>query len=350
MIKVMIVDDSAVVRSMLREQLASEPDIEVVGVAPDPLFALQKLKTLCPDVLVVDVEMPRMDGLTFLRQLMQENPIPTIVFSSLAAQGSAIALDAMDAGAVAILCKPGMGVGQFIQEQRAQLVQTVRQAAGARLRQVAARQQAPGGSTAIQARSTLTQSQTTDAIVALGTSTGGTRALEYLLTRLPRDCTGLVIVQHMPANFTRQFAQRLNAACAIEVREAQDGDRVIPGRALIAPGGLHLSVRRNGAQYQVQVQDGPPVSRHKPSVDVLFRSLAQAAGRNAVGVIMTGMGDDGARGLKAMREAGALTLAQDEASCVVFGMPKEAIRLGAVEQICSLDEIPQRIAHFGQKL
>jgi two-component system chemotaxis response regulator CheB len=349
MIKVMIVDDSAVVRSMLREQLGSEPDIEVVGVASDPLFALQKLDTLCPDVLVVDVEMPRMDGLTFLRQLMQDNPIPTIVFSSLAEHGSAIALDAMDAGAVAILCKPGIGVGQYIQEQRAQLVQTVRQAAVARLRSVT-RPSAPASVVAVPSRSTLTASQTTDAIVALGTSTGGTRALEHLLTRLPRDCTGLVIVQHMPANFTRQFAQRLNAACVIEVREAQDGDRVIPGRALIAPGGLHLSVRRNGAQYQVQVQDGPPVSRHKPSVDVLFRSLAQAAGRNAVGVIMTGMGDDGARGLKAMREAGALTLAQDEASCVVFGMPKEAIRLGAVEQVCGLDEIPLRIAHFGQKV
>ncbi|WP_027897641.1 protein-glutamate methylesterase/protein-glutamine glutaminase [Zestomonas thermotolerans] len=348
MIKVMIVDDSAVVRSMLREQLGSEPDIEVVGVAHDPLFALQKLDTLCPDVLVVDVEMPRMDGLTFLRQLMQQKPIPTIVFSSLAEQGSAIALDAMDAGAVAILCKPGMGVGQFIQEQRAQLVQTVRQAAGARLRGVGRR--AAESALVIPPRNALVVNQTTDAIVALGTSTGGTRALEYLLSRLPRDCTGLVIVQHMPANFTRQFAERLDAVCAIEVREARDGDRVMPGRALIAPGGLHLSVRRNGAQYQVQVQDGPPVSRHKPSVDVLFRSLAQTAGRNAAGVIMTGMGDDGARGLKAMREAGALTLAQDEASCVVFGMPKEAIRLGAVEHVCSLDEIPLRIAHFGQKV
>src|SRR5690606_22847305 len=182
-----------------------------------------------------------------------------------------------------------------------------------------------------------------------GTSTGGTRALEFVLKRMPKDCTGLVIVQHMPANFTRQFAQRLDAACDIEVREAQDGDRVMPGRALIAPGGLHLSVRRNGAQYQMVVQDGPPVSRHKPSVDVLFRSIAQAAGPNALGVIMTGMGDDGARGLKAMRDAGASTVAQDEETCVVFGMPKEAIRLGAAELVCSLEEIPERIAHYGTK-
>lgn len=348
MIKVMIVDDSAVVRSMLREQLEAEPDIEVIGVAPDPLFAFQKLRTLRPDVLVVDVEMPRMDGVTFLRQLMQEDPIATIVFSSLAEQGSAIALDALDAGAVAILCKPGAGVGQFIQEQRTQLVQTVRQAAASRLRRVA--RPARSATSGVSPLASTALSRTTDAIVAIGTSTGGTRALEYLLKRMPTDCTGLVIVQHMPANFTRQFAQRLDAACAIEVREAQDGDRVMPGRALIAPGGLHLSVRRNGAQYQVMVQDGPPVSRHKPSVDVLFRSLAKAAGRNALGVIMTGMGDDGARGLKAMRDAGASTLAQDEESCVVFGMPKEAIRLGGVEQICNLEDLPERIAHYGQKI
>jgi two-component system chemotaxis response regulator CheB len=347
MIKVMIVDDSAVVRSFLREQLEAEPDIEVIGVAPDPLFALQKLRNLRPDVLVVDVEMPRMDGLTFLRQLMQDDPIPTIVFSSLAEKGSAVALDAMDAGAVAILCKPGAGVGQFIQEQRLQLVQTVRQAAGSRMRKIGRPAKAATGSLPLL---NTALSRTTDAIVAIGTSTGGTRALEFLLKRMPKDCTGLVIVQHMPANFTRQFAQRLDASCDIEVREAQDGDRVIPGRALVAPGGLHLSVRRNGAQYQVVVQDGPPVSRHKPSVDVLFRSVAAAAGRNALGVIMTGMGDDGARGLKLMRDAGALTLAQDEESCVVFGMPKEAIRHGAVEQVCSLDEIPERIAHFGQKV
>nr|MBF0684892.1 chemotaxis-specific protein-glutamate methyltransferase CheB [Pseudomonas sp.] len=254
MIKVMIVDDSAVVRSLLREQLEAEPDIEVIGVAPDPLFAFQKLRTLRPDVLVVDVEMPRMDGLTFLRQLMQDDPIPTIVFSSLAEQGSAVALDAMDAGAVAILCKPGAGVGQFIQEQRVQLVQTVRQAAASRMRRVGRAAKAATSSVPPLAAARL--GRTTDAIVAIGTSTGGTRALEYLLKRMPKDCTGLVIVQHMPANFTRQFAQRLDAACDIEVREAQDGDRVLPGRALIAPGGLHLSVRRNGAQYQVMVQDG----------------------------------------------------------------------------------------------
>lgn len=342
MIKVMIVDDSAVVRSLLSEQLGSEPDIEIVATAPDPLFAQNKLRSVQPDVLIVDVEMPRMDGLTFLRQVMATAPIPTIVFSSLAAAGSATALDALDAGAVAILCKPSAGVGDYLLEQRQQLVQTVRQAAGSTLRAVAPRR-VPVAAVAPAPRGL---TRTTDKIIAIGTSTGGTQALEYLLTQMPLDCTGMVIVQHMPANFTRLFAERLNSACAIEVREARDGDRVMPGLALIAPGGLHLSVQRSGAQYRVQVQDGPPVSRHKPSVDVLFRSVAKAAERNALGLIMTGMGDDGARGLRLMHEAGATTWAQDEQSCVVFGMPREAIRMGAVEKIYSLEELPARLIEY----
>jgi two-component system chemotaxis response regulator CheB len=346
MIKVMIVDDSAVVRSLLSEQLASAVDIQIVATAADPLFAQHKLRTITPDVLIVDVEMPRMDGLTFLRQVMASAPIPTIVFSSLAAAGSAIALDALDAGAVAILCKPSAGVGDYLLEHRQQLVDTVRQAAASQLRAVRPRRVAAPAVLPAPRGIHRGLSTTTDQIIAIGTSTGGTQALEFVLSQLPVTCTGMVIVQHMPANFTRLFAQRLNQVCAIEVREACDGDRVLPGQALIAPGGLHLSVQRSGAQYRVQVQDGPPVSRHKPSVDVLFRSVAKAAGPNALGLIMTGMGDDGARGLKLMREAGATTWAQDEHSCVVFGMPREAIRQDAVSRIYSLDELPGRLLDY----
>ena len=346
MINVMIVDDSAVVRSVLSEQLNQEPDIHVIATAPDPVFALQKLSHLKPDVLVLDVEMPRMDGLTFLRQVMASSPIATIVFSSLAAQGTATALDALDAGAVAILCKPGVGVSQYLLEQRAHLVQTVRQAAQSRPRPVTHARKAP---MPLPSATPKGLQRTTDRIVAIGTSTGGTQALEFVLTQMPLDCIGMVIVQHMPANFTRLFAERLNLRCAIEVREAKDGDRVLPGLALIAPGGLHLSVQRSGAQYRVSVQDGPLVSRHKPSVDVLFRSVARAAGANALGLIMTGMGDDGARGLKLMREAGATTFAQDQSSCVVFGMPREAIRLDAAEHVVSLEAVPSQLLQYRAK-
>ena len=337
MINVMIVDDSAVVRSLLSEQLALEPDIKVIATAADPVFAQQKLAHISPDVLIVDVEMPRMDGLTFLRKVMAHNPIPTIVFSSLAAQGSATALDALDAGAVAIVAKPSAGVSQYLVDERAHLIQTVRQAFGSKPRTITTPKKPH---TTPVPRGLI---RTTDEIIAIGTSTGGTQALEYLLSHMPLDCTGMVIVQHMPANFTRLFAERLNQTCAIEVREAKDGDRVLPGLALIAPGGLHLSVERSGAQYRVKVQDGPLVSRHKPSVDVLFRSVAKAAGANAIGVIMTGMGDDGARGLKLMREAGAKTFAQDQQSCVVFGMPREAIRMEAVDQVLSLTALPEHL-------
>lgn len=352
MINLMIVDDSAVVRSILSEQLACEPDIKIVATASDPLFAQQKMRSIKPDVLIIDIEMPRMDGLTFLRQLMAESPIPTIVLSSLAAAGSATALDALDAGAVAILCKPSGGVGDFLCEHRLLLAQTVRQAAVSAISRPKALPANNSVSRANNAplirREPGAMARTTDKIIAVGTSTGGTQALEFLLTRLPLNCAGLVIVQHMPANFTRLFAERLNHACAIEVREACHGDRVLPGQALIAPGGLHLSVSRSGAQYRVNVQDGPAVSRHKPSVDVLFRSVAHAAGSNALGLIMTGMGDDGARGLKLMRDQGARTLAQDQHSCVVFGMPKEAIRQGAVEQVYGLDALPEQLIAFSR--
>lgn len=347
MIKVMIVDDSAVVRSLLKEVLSGQPDIAVIATAPDPLFAQQKMRSERPDVLILDIEMPRMDGLTFLRQVMAEAPIATIVFSSLAEQGSATALDALDAGAVGIMTKPTGGMGEFIAGHQRDFLQMIRDAARVRLapRRPRAGAVERASRPAATARPLL---RTTDRVVAIGTSTGGTQALEQVLTRLPVTCPGLVIVQHMPANFTRLFAQRLNALCEIEVREARDNDRVLAGQALIAPGGLHLQLKRNGAQYAVEVLDGPQVSRHKPSVDVLFRSVARAAGRNALGVIMTGMGDDGARGLREMHEAGALTLAQDEQSCVVFGMPKEAIRHGGVSRVCGLDEIPDLIARFGR--
>ena len=346
MIKVMIVDDSAVVRSLLKEMLAGQPDIQVIATAPDPLFAQQKMRSERPDVLILDIEMPRMDGLTFLRQLMGEAPIATIVFSSLAEQGSSTALDALDAGAVGIMTKPTGGMSEFIASHRGDFLHMIRDAAQVRL--AARRPASAGGPRQAPAAPVRALQRTTDTVVAIGTSTGGTQALEQVLTRLPVTCPGLVIVQHMPANFTRMFAQRLNALCEIEVREARDNDRVLSGQALIAPGGLHLQLKRNGAQYAVEVLDGPPVSRHKPSVDVLFRSVARTAGRNALGVIMTGMGDDGARGMKEMHEAGATTLAQDEQSCVVFGMPREAIRHGGVSQVCALDEIPELIARFGR--
>lgn len=346
MIKVMIVDDSAVVRSLLREVLSGAPDIQVIATAPDPLFAQQKLRCARPHVLILDIEMPRMDGLTFLRQLMAEAPIATVVFSSLAEHGSATALDALDAGAVGIMTKPSGGISDFIAAHQQDFLHMIREAAQVRLSARAPAKTKTATHRLAPAPGVLRR--TTDTVVAIGTSTGGTQALEHVLTRLPVTCPGLVIVQHMPANFTRLFAQRLNALCEIEVREARNLDRVLPGQALIAPGGLHLQLKRNGAQYVVEVLDGPQVSRHKPSVDVLFRSVARAAGNNALGVIMTGMGDDGARGLKEMHEAGATTLAQDEQSCVVFGMPKEAIRHGAVSRICSLDELPEQIARFGR--
>ncbi|MBM7059108.1 chemotaxis response regulator protein-glutamate methylesterase [Pseudomonas sp. UL073] len=346
-IKVMIVDDSAVMREVMQQLLAPHRDIEVVGTAMDPLIALQKMQRVWPDVILLDVEMPRMDGITFLRQIMSTRPTPVVICSSLTEKGADITLQALSAGAVEVITKPTMGLRDFLQDSAQEMVGAIRTAAGARLRpQPAAREperklsadallEAPSGS--------LLNQRTTEKIVVLGTSTGGTQALESVLSALPVNAPGIAIVQHMPEKFTRSFAQRLDGLCAIEVREAQSGDRLIPGVALIAPGGKHMLIKRSGAQYVVEVKDGPLVSRHRPSVDVLFRSAALQAGRNALAVIMTGMGDDGARGLKEMHEAGARTFAQDEESCVVFGMPKEAIKLGGVDQVISLDDVPQLI-------
>jgi two-component system chemotaxis response regulator CheB len=357
--KVLIVDDSAVVRQVVRQVLERDPGLEVIGAVSDPLFAMEHMKRQWPDVIVLDIEMPRMDGLTFLRKVMAERPTPVVICSSLAQQGGEAAMNALSAGAVSIITKPTMGLKQFLEDSANDVVQAVKGAARANLRSLAARRLGATVRPKLSADAVLAAPReqeglgsgahmvrTTERIVAIGTSTGGTQALEVVLTSLPRTCPGIVVVQHMPERFTAMFAARLNSICDIEVREAVDGDRVRPGLALIAPGGKHMMLARSGAQYIVQVVDGPLVNRHKPSVDVLFRSCAKFAGRNALGIIMTGMGDDGARGLLEMREAGADTIAEDESTCVVFGMPKEAIRMGAAKTVLPLDHIAAKvIAH-----
>lgn len=345
-IKVMIVDDSAVVRQVLASVLAADPAIEVLGTAADPLFALSKMEREWPDVIVLDVEMPRMDGITFLKKLMAERPTPVVICSTLTEKGASTTMQALAAGAVSIVTKPQMSLRKFLVNASDDLLGAVKAAARANMRQLG--KSAPPapprlGADAIIPAGQPAMARTTERVVAIGTSTGGTQALEHVLTALPRVCPGIVIVQHMPERFTAAFAERLNGLCQIEVLEARHGDRVVPGRALIAPGGRHMLLKRSGAQYMVEVVDGPPVSRHKPSVDVLFRSTARAAGANATGIIMTGMGDDGARGLREMFEAGAQTIGQDEASCVVYGMPKEAKKLGAVSREIPLEQIPAAI-------
>jgi two-component system chemotaxis response regulator CheB len=346
----MIVDDSAVVRQVVQAILDREPDIEVIGAASDPIFAIDRMNKQWPDVVVLDIEMPRMDGISFLKKIMAERPTPVVICSSLAEKGAATTMQALEAGAVEIITKPQMGVKRFLEESVSDLVSAVRAAAQANVKRlkaapIAALKAAPklNADAILAAPGSHAMAQTTERIVAIGTSTGGTQALEAVLTSLPRVCPGIVIVQHMPEKFTAAFAARLDSLCQIEVREAQHNDRVIPGRALIAPGGKHMLLRRNGAYYHVEVVDGPVVNRHRPSVDVLFRSVAKFAGKNATGIIMTGMGDDGARGLKEMHEAGAPTIAQDEETCVVFGMPKEAIKLGGVDRVMGLQDIPRAI-------
>ena len=337
-IKVLLVDDSAVVRQVLMAVLSRAPDLQVIGAASDPVFALEKMAKEWPDVIVLDVEMPRMDGITFLRKIMSERPTPVVICSSLTARGAETTLQALAAGAVEIVTKPQIGLKQFLQESADDFIQTVRGAASARLRRSTGPREAPLPVEPTPA-SLQAMAKTTEHLIAIGTSTGGTQALEEVLVRLPRVCPGILIVQHMPEKFTASFAERLNSLAQIQVREAKNNDRIIPGLALIAPGGKHMALKRNGAQYHVEIFDGAPVNRHRPSVDVLFRSVAKFAGRNATGIIMTGMGDDGARGLLEMREAGARTVAQDEQSCVVFGMPKEAIQLGAVKEVLPLSRI-----------
>ena len=340
-IKVLVVDDSAVVRQVLREILSEAPDINVYAAVSDPIFAMQKMQQEWPDVIVLDMEMPRMDGLTFLRQIMSERPTPVIICSSLAEKGAELSLQALSAGAIDIFTKPQLGVKDFLLDTKQQLWNSVRAAAGARLTRRAVSAVVDKKETAhkLPVADLVSMSSTTDRITVIGTSTGGTQALEAVLINLSRTCPGIAVVQHMPEKFTAAFAKRLDSVCAVDVKEAETGDRLIPGRVLIAPGGHHLEIQRSGAQYIAKVFRGPAVNRHCPSVDVLFRSAARAAGRNVTGIIMTGMGADGAKGLLEMKEAGAITIAQDERSCVVFGMPKEAIRLGAAEMIVSLQDI-----------
>lgn len=343
-IKVMVVDDSAVVRQVVSALLAEDPGIEVVAAVADPILAMSRMATQWPDVLVLDIEMPRMDGITFLKKIMAERPTPVVICSTLTEKGTQTSMAALAAGAVTIITKPKIGLKQFLVDASEDLVAAVKMAARANLRALRPLEKhtadvilpaVDGGRAAMI--------QTTERVVALGTSTGGTQALELVLTSLPRVCPGIVIVQHMPEKFTAEFANRLDRLSQISVREAQHNDRVVPGQALIAPGGKHMLLKRNGAQYHVEVIDGPLVNRHRPSVDVLFRSVAKAAGANALGIIMTGMGDDGAAGLLEMRKAGALTLGQDEASCVVFGMPKEALKRGGVVRQVPLGQIAREI-------
>jgi two-component system chemotaxis response regulator CheB len=354
-IKVMVVDDSAVVRKVVAALLDSAPGIVVTAAAADPLLAIERLRQQWPDVIVLDVEMPRMDGITFLRKIMAERPTPVVICSTLTEKGAKTTMEALAAGAVAIVTKPKLGLKQFLTESGEELIATVRAAAKANVRRIVPRAPAeplvaPTKNSAdviLAAASGRAMAATTERVVAIGTSTGGTQALEEVLTALPRVSPGMVIVQHMPEKFTAAFAARLDGLCQIEVREARHNDRVVPGRALIAPGGRHMLLKRSGAQYFVEVVDGPLVNRHRPSVDVLFRSTAKSAGANALGVIMTGMGDDGAAGLAEMRTAGARTLAQDEESCVVFGMPKEAIKRGGVERTIPLSAIAAEILKHG---
>jgi two-component system, chemotaxis family, protein-glutamate methylesterase/glutaminase len=347
-VKVFVVDDSAVVRQALAHMLSGNAEVELIGSAPNPLLAMDAIRKNPPDVLLLDIEMPGMDGLTFLRQIMAGTPIPTVICSTLSTEGSKVALDALSAGAVAVLAKPKLGLKQFLDDSRREMIQTLKTAAKSKPRSRAL----PGDSKAMAVRPPMPASVHAFAMnkpVVIGSSTGGTQALELVLTNLPSDAPGIAITQHMPEKFTAMYAQRLDGICAMNVREAKDGDRLERGVVLIAPGGRHMQLRKASGQYFVQVVDGPPVNRHKPSVDVLFRSASECAGRDVMGIIMTGMGDDGARGMKILHDGGARTVAQNEETCVVFGMPKEAIKLQAIDDILPLELIARAILQFDSR-
>jgi two-component system chemotaxis response regulator CheB len=339
--RVLVVDDSALFRTLMAQVLGSDPGIEVIGTAADPTLAWPIIKAQKPDVVTLDIEMPRMDGLTFLDGLMTHAPLPVVVVSSLTARGCETTLRAFELGAVDVVEKPTTDLRESYGALAEQLIAKVKHAAQARPRRGAARSSVPPAAVAHSYR-------TTDRVIAIGASTGGTEALLTVLGDLPPDAPGVVIVQHMPARFTRSFAERLNRLCAIRVKEAEDGDRVLVGQALLAPGDKHMRVRRSGALFHVVLSDEAPHGGHRPSVDVLFHSCATAAGRNAVGVILTGMGADGADGLGAMHKSGAVTFAQDEQSCVVFGMPKEAVARGAVDKVLPLEMMGQAVLRVAQ--
>jgi len=335
-VRVLVVDDSAVVRQILTREFSKDKDIEVVGTAPDPYVARDKIVQLKPDVITLDVEMPRMDGVTFLRKLMKHHPIPVIIVSSLTAAGSELAMEALQYGAIDVMCKPGTAYS--VGDMSELLIQKIKAAAVVDMRKRAdmIRERAATASEPIKR---LAMTKTTNKIIAIGASTGGTEAIKDVITSFPAGAPGTVIVQHMPEYFTKSFAERLNACCEIDVKEAEQGDRVIPGRALLAPGNKHMVLKRSGAQYLVEIKDGPLVFHQRPAVEVLFNSVAMYAGSNAVGMILTGMGKDGAKGLLAMKEAGAYTIVQDEASSVVWGMPGEAFKCGAATIVLPLKKI-----------
>ena len=341
--KVLIVDDSALIRSVMKEIINSQPDMEVVGQAPDPIIARDLIKQTNPDVLTLDVEMPKMDGLDFLEKLMRLRPMPVVMVSSLTERGSEITLRALELGAVDFVTKPKMSIQSGMLEYTELITDKIRAASRARIK---ARQVAPAdaqkgpGAVLPQVRNPLTSSEK---LIIIGASTGGTEAIKEFLMQMPSDCPGILITQHMPAGFTKSFAQRLDNLCKIGVKESEGGERILPGHAYLAPGHSHLQLVRSGANYMTQLDQGPPVNRHRPSVDVLFNSAAIHAGKNAVGVILTGMGKDGAQGMLEMKKAGAYNFAQDEASCVVFGMPREAIAVGAAHEVGALQDLPSMV-------
>ncbi len=342
--KVLVVDDSAVVRQLLTELLGRDPEIEVVGSAADPLLAREKIKRLNPDVLTLDVEMPRMDGLAFLENLMRLRPMPVVMVSSLTERGADITLQALALGAVDFVTKPRLGVAQGLEDYAEEITAKVKAAARARVHGPARPVQRLATATAAPSTSAVaTRYRTTDRLIAIGASAGGTEAIRVVLEQMPPDAPAIVLTQHIPAGFSRAFVERLDRHSAMLVREAQDGEMILPGHAYLPPGGLHLRVLRDGARWRCRIDDGPPVNRHKPAVDVLFHSVAQNAGANAVAAILTGMGDDGARGLLELRQAGAATLVQDEATSVVWGMPGAAVKLGAAQEILPLDSIAARL-------
>jgi two-component system, chemotaxis family, protein-glutamate methylesterase/glutaminase len=347
-VRVLIVDDSAMVRQTLQQVLSSDPDIEVIGTAGDPFVAAERLEEELPDVITLDIEMPRMDGLTFLQKIMSQHPIPVVICSSLVGEGAQSTLRALDYGAVDVIAKPKMGTKQFLEESKVILCEAVKAAAKVKARVPAPRMVEPKlNADSALAKPTGAMVETTEKVIVIGASTGGTEALKTVLEKLPADCPGIVIVQHMPELFTRAFAGRLDSLCAISVKEAETNDTVLRGRALLAPGNHHMLLKRSGARYFVEIKDGPLVCRHRPSVDVLFRSAARYAGKNSVGVILTGMGDDGAQGMLEMKQAGAHTIAQDEATSIVFGMPNEAIKRGGVDKILPLGSVAKAILAHG---